>query len=200
MLFVSIATTCSDGLKPKRLSAVKAPERIETTRLILRRPRLADAQAIFTRYATDPEVTRYVAWPRHVSIAETQEFLEFSEAGWTSSPSGAYLVESRSDGTLLGSTGLHFEAPERASTGYVLAKDAWGKGYATESLQAMVSLAQSLNVRRLYALCHVDNHASAHVLEKCAFEREAMLPQHTFFPNLSTTNPCDVFIYAYPTR
>jgi RimJ/RimL family protein N-acetyltransferase len=179
---------------------MKAPERIETSRLILRRPQASDARAIFTRYASDPEVTRYVAWPRHTSIAETQEFLEFSDAGWNTSPSGAYLVESRANGSLLGSTGLHFEAPDRASTGYVFAKDSWGKGYATEALQAMVSLAQSLNVRRLYALCHTENRASAHVLEKSGFEREAMLPQHTIFPNLSTTTPLDVFVYAYPTR
>ena len=176
---------------------MKAPERIETQRLILRRPAPSDAHAIFTRYAADPEVTRYVAWPRHVSIAETHEFLEFSDAGWDSSPAGAYLVESRADGRLLGSTGLHFEAPDRASTGYVFARDAWGKGYATESLQAMVSLARTLNVRRLYALCHVDNHASAHVLEKCAFEREARLPEHTLFPNLFPTILCDVFIFAH---
>jgi RimJ/RimL family protein N-acetyltransferase len=177
---------------------VKAPERIETQRLILRRPTPSDAHAIFTRYAADPEVTRYVAWPRHVSIAETQEFLEFSEAGWNSSPSGAYLVESRADGTLFGSTGLHFEAPDRASTGYVFARDAWGKGYATESLGAMVALANTLNVRRLYALCHTENHASARVLEKCGFDREGMLPRHTLFPNLPKTALCDVFIYALP--
>jgi len=44
---------------------MKGPERIETARLVLRRPTAADAEAIFNRYAGDSDVTRYLAWPRH---------------------------------------------------------------------------------------------------------------------------------------
>jgi RimJ/RimL family protein N-acetyltransferase len=40
-------------------------------------------------------------------------------------------AESRHDGSLLGGAGLAFETSERAMTGYVLARDVWGKGYAT---------------------------------------------------------------------
>ena len=36
----------------------KAPERLETSRLVMRRPLAADADGIFTRYASHPEVTR----------------------------------------------------------------------------------------------------------------------------------------------
>jgi len=177
---------------------MKAPERIETARLVLRRPTGNDAAAIFTRYAADLEVTRFVAWPRHVSIAETREFLAFSDAGWESSAAGAYLAESRADGRLLGSTGIHFETAERASTGYVFARDAWGKGFATEALHAMVALGESLHVRRLYALCHTENLASIRVLEKSGFHREAFLPKHTVFPNLRSLEPSDVFVYVRP--
>ncbi len=103
---------------------VKAPERIETARLALQRPHTADLEAIFTRYANDPDATRFMAWPRHRSFADTQAFLAFSEAEWDRWPVGPYLLRSRVEGTLLGSTGLAFESPYRASTGYVLAKDA----------------------------------------------------------------------------
>src|SRR5436309_2770420 len=54
------------------------------------------------------------------------------------SPAAPYVIRARADGTLLGGTGLAFVTPYRASTGYVLAKAAWGKGYATEALRAMV--------------------------------------------------------------
>jgi len=56
-----------------------APERVETARLVLRRPRFEDAEAIFVRYASDPEVTRFVGFPTHRSIADTRAFVEFSE-------------------------------------------------------------------------------------------------------------------------
>ena len=69
-------------------------------------------------------------------------------------------------------------------TGYVLARPAWGCGYATEVTMAMAELAASLGIVRLAALCHPDNRASAHVLEKAGFTAECVLHKHTVFPNL----------------
>ncbi len=118
-----------------------APDAIETPRLSLRRPRAADVDVIFARYASDPEVTRFVGWPRHRTVDDTRSFLSFSDDEWAKAPAGPYLIFARDTGRLLGSTGLIFETPYRAATGYVLAKDEWGRGYATEALDAMVSVA-----------------------------------------------------------
>lgn len=178
------------------MSGVKAPATIQTDRLLLRRPSLDDAGAIFSRYASDHDVTAYVGWPRHRSIDETRGFLSFADAEWNRWPAGAYLIERRGDGVLLGSTGLSFETPYRAMTGYVLARDAWGHGYATESLRAMVDLARRCGVVRLYALCHTGHAASYRVLEKCGFEREGIWRRHTEFPNLAPGEPADVYCYA----
>ena len=157
---------------------------------------MTDNEAIFSRYAGDPDVTRFVSWPRHKSLADTQAFFAFSEAEWDRWPAGPYLVRSLAEGTLLGSTGLSFETPYRASTGYVFAKDAWGKGYATEALQAMVQIARMVGIRRLYAMCHTEHRASWRVLEKSGFLREGVLRHHTEFPNVRPGEPCDVFCYA----
>ena len=113
-------------------------EHIETTRLVLRKPTALDAEAVYTRYSSDTEVTRYVGWPRHQSVDDTKAFLSFSDAEWSRWPAGPYLIEFHSGHNLLGSTGLAFEAPSSAVTGYVLARDAWGNGYATEALTAIV--------------------------------------------------------------
>lgn len=175
---------------------MNAPERLETDRLILRRPRRDDADEMFARYASDPEVSRYMAWPLHRSAATTRLFLEFSESEWTKWPAGPYLVESRADGRLIGGSGLAFETPYRASTGYVFARDAWGQGFATETLTAIVEIAQRLGVVRLYSLCHVDHGPSARVLEKVGFLCEGVLRQHLRFPNLDSGEPADVRCYA----
>jgi ribosomal-protein-alanine N-acetyltransferase len=174
---------------------VKGRERIETRRLVLRRPRPADAEAIFARYASDAEVTRLLSWPTHRTVADTRAFLEFSDAEWQRWPAGPYLIESH-DGRLLGSTGLAFETPLRASTGYVLARDAWGAGYATEALAALAGGVPDLGVQRLYALCHAGHAASQRVLEKCGFAREAVLRFHSEFPNLGPGRLEDVVSYA----
>ncbi len=164
---------------------MKAPETFETSRLVLRKPTLADAEAVFARYAGDPAVTKYLGWPTHESVEHTRMFLMFSETEWIKWPAGPYLIESRSDRRLLGGTGLAFEAPSVAATGYVLAQDSWGRGYATEALTAIVGIARGLGVQRLYALCHPDHPASARVLQKCGFHVEERLAKFAVFPNLN---------------
>jgi RimJ/RimL family protein N-acetyltransferase len=174
---------------------MRCPERIETARLVLRRPRAEDARAIFERYASDRDATRYMAWPIHRTVGDTQGFLTVSDAEWAGWPGGPYVVETRSDGRLVGGTGFAFETPDRAATGYIFAREEWGKGYATETLSALVDVAATVGVRELCAVCHVDHRPSRHVLEKCGFRREGRLPRHTDFPNLRV-GPCDVFSYV----
>ena len=109
-------------------------ERVETTRLVLRKPERGDAAAIFARYASDAKVTRWLAWPRHTTLQTTHAFLDFSDSEWLRWPVGPYLIESRQNRQVLGSTGLAFDTSDCAATGYVIAKDMWGNGYATEAL------------------------------------------------------------------
>jgi ribosomal-protein-alanine N-acetyltransferase len=172
---------------------VKAPTQIETARLILIKPQPSDATSIFERYSSDPDVTRFLSWPRHQSIADTEAFLRFSAQEWERWPAGPYLVRSR-DGQLLGSTGFSFETPHQAMTGYVLAKDAWGNGYATEVLGGITDTARDVGVTRLYALCHPAHRASQRVLEKAGFTREAN--RQAEFPNLAPGVQQDVLCYA----
>jgi ribosomal-protein-alanine N-acetyltransferase len=177
-------------------------ERIETARLVLRRPLPSDAEAIFTLYASDPEVTRYLSWPTHRTVEDTRAFLAWSDGEWERWPAGPYLVLWREDGRPLGSTGLAFQSPEHAATGYAFARFEWGHGYATESLQAMVDLARQLGVLQLGSICHVDHRLSAHVLEKCGFQCLGIRREDTEFPNLAPGRKSDVLCYVrtFPDR
>ncbi len=176
---------------------MKPTEAIETSRLLLRKPLASDAETIFTRFASDPEVTRYMSWPMHRSLADTHAFLAWSDADWERWPAGTYLAFERSNpNRLLGGTGLSFKTATEAITGYVFARDAWGQGYATEALQAMVDLARQLGIERLEATCHVDHPRSAHVLEKCGFLQEEVQRQHFAYPNLEPKKLSDVFCYV----
>lgn len=172
----------------------RGADRLSSARLTLRRPYRDDAAAIFARYAGDPEVTRWVGWPRHESLAATAAFLEFSASHWDTWPAGPYLIEARSDGRLLGSTGFNFVAPESAETGYVLARDAWGQGYATEALAALLQQAPAIGIRHVFAECHHQHHASQRVLEKNGFRRNDAAPVRVF-PNLGG-GPQHVFSYS----
>jgi ribosomal-protein-alanine N-acetyltransferase len=173
-----------------------APPLVETARLVLAAPVAGDARAIFQRYASDEVVTRYLAWPRHQTMADTEDFVAFSVTQWDRERAGPYLIWSRSDGQLLGSTGLDLESGGQAMTGYVLARDAWGAGYATEALASMVEVATDIGVRRIRALCHPDHLKSRRVLEKCGFVRDLSWIRQVVFPNLEPATPRDVFCFG----
>ena len=177
-------------------AGVRAPATIETDRLVLRRPLASDAQAVFARYAGDPAVTRFLGWRTHRSVVDTQMFLACCDGEWQQSGVGPYLIQSREDGELLGSTGLRLASPQQASTGYLLARDAWGQGYATEALRAMRDMALRLGVLRLSAVCHPEHRASWRVMEKCGFTREGILRAHAQFPNLAPGIAADVLCYS----
>ncbi len=174
---------------------VDAPETITTERLLLRRPVAADAEGMQQSYAGDAEVTKLLGWPRHLSVDDTLAFIRWSDEAWSIGPVGPYVIANRQD-VIIGSTGLDVETAHRAGTGYVLARDAWGQGYATEATRAMANLADELGIGRLYALCHPDNRASARVLEKAGFSFEGVLRRHTVFPNLDPTCALDVECWA----
>lgn len=171
-------------------------EILETERLLLRRPQPRDAIAMFERYASDPEVTRYLCWPRHQSLADTRRYLEDNEHTWQRWPVGTYLIEARDIRSLMGSIGLSWETRYRASVGYALARDAWDRGYATEALRELLSALQGTELHRVYALCYHRHYVSTRVLEKCGFALEGTLKCHTVFPNLGQTGPNDVLCYA----
>jgi ribosomal-protein-alanine N-acetyltransferase len=173
-------------------------ETIETERLVLRRPRVSDEPAIFARYASDPEVTRYMAWPTHRSLDDTRSFVTFCDALWARWPkAGPFLVFARDGVTLLGGAGIVNDTETLAQIGYVLARDAWGRGYATEALLASVEAARAAGVRRLEAGVHVDQQVSCRVLEKGNFVREGVRPgRPTDFPNLPPEAVRDAALYS----
>ena len=61
---------------------MELPTQFITARLTLRKPELADAPAIFTAYAQDPEVTRFLVWRPHPDIATTQAYIEHCLSTW----------------------------------------------------------------------------------------------------------------------
>ena len=172
---------------------------LETERLALRPPVPIDAEAIFEAYAGDREVGKYLAWATHKTIDDTHAFLAFSQEQWADCPAGPLVVLSKIDGTIIGSTGLTFDSDNTAAagTGYVFAKHVWGRGYASEALGAMMTLARDLRLERLYAHCYPAHTASRRVLERAGFKLEGTLSRFCEFPNLEPGVLQDVVSYGW---
>ena len=96
-----------------------------------------------------------------------------------------WAVMDRGSGELIGDAGLEVTA-YGVELGYTLARDAWGRGLATEAAQLCVDAAFGpLDIPRLVAVADVENPASARVLEKLGFLRQGReaafgRPHHVF--------------------
>ena len=151
----------------------KAPDmsiadiRIETERLILRPPQAGDFEGWATFFA-DPEATRHMGGPRSEPLA-WRHFLMMVGAWNIQGASSFSLIDKRS-GQWLGWCGPWHPAgwPGR-EVGWSLAREAWGRGYATEAARALLALARTLGHKRLFASHFVDNPASGRVLQKLGF-------------------------------
>jgi RimJ/RimL family protein N-acetyltransferase len=138
-----------------------------TERLLLRPGWAEDAPALFAAFRNPDVITMLSAppWPYQLNHAE-----EFLTRQWPRKQ-GFFLITDRKRGSagLIGGIGLHASDNE-IEIGYWLAREHWGKGYATEAGKAIVALARdTLKLPRLVSGYFVDNPASGKVLHKLGF-------------------------------
>lgn len=174
----------------------RLPETFETQRYALRRVQITDAPLIFESYAQDPEVTRYLGWRPHRSVADTTAFVESACAEWdhgTGFPVVAF--ERQQPDALIGMFHPHLSG-HRVSYGYVLRQSVWGRGAASEIMRWLVDHALSHPaIFRAEAFCDLDHVASARVMQKAGMTLEGILRRHFRHPNIAET-PRDCAIYA----
>jgi ribosomal-protein-alanine N-acetyltransferase len=150
---------------------MRLPQDVYTERLVLRRPRRRDAQAIFDAYASDPQVTLDLTWRTHTAVADTHHFLDQADRGWSTGADNPYVAWMGD--RLVGATGLTRVGPLRLRTGYLVARPDWGQGLASEMVRAMMGLSFELRLcETVEALVEPANLGSIRVLEKAGFRAD----------------------------
>ena len=142
-------------------------------RLRLRRMTLADRDAMFYHWASDPLVTRYLSWDAYLRPQDVEPTL----SRWVEryrQPEvlhwGIELLEAPQP--LIGTISMVTldQETRRAVVGYCIGRDWWGQGYATEALCLVRDeLFDVVGVEWLDASHHVDNPASGAVMRKAGF-------------------------------
>ncbi|MGV0853364.1 GNAT family N-acetyltransferase [Mycolicibacterium phlei] len=166
-------------------------------RLLLRAPTVDDADPLFERITSDPQVARYMAWRTHADVAETRRVITglFNVGGET-----VWLIELRDGGGPIGVIGWRRLQPHIIDFGYYLGRRWWGQGYMSEAVRLILDKAQhDPTVYRISAYCHVDNTASARVLERSGLTREGRLVRYAVLPNISD-EPQDCYLFAKALR
>jgi RimJ/RimL family protein N-acetyltransferase len=164
------AMTLSTQSLPQRLSERCIPV-LETERLVLRAPRLADAKAI-VRLAGDRRIAENTARiPHPYGADDAEQFLavvnrQEGEATFAIALKGEVIGKSE----VMGMCGVE-RREGAAEIGYWLGVPYWNRGYATEAVRALIDHAfGDLEHEALQAGARVSNPASRRVLEKCGFQ------------------------------
>ena len=174
---------------------MKMPEELETKRLVLRKPRLEDARAIFEGWTQDQEVTRYLTWRPHERIEQTEEFVQGCIRAWEGETRFPYVITLKGTGEVIGIIDPRMEGP-KVGIGYGAARAYWGKGYVPEATRAIIDWAfRQPTIFRVYATTDVENIASRRVMEKVGMQCEGILRKYILHPNISDI-PRDSYMYA----
>ncbi len=179
------------------MSLVKSYDGFETKRLRLREPQLGDAPVMFRRWTSDPQVARYVTYETHREISETEDYLERCRTFWSdpTSPHAQFILVRKVEQDAVGFMDLSHKR-SCIGLGYVLARDVWGQGLMTELIDTLSSdLLGRKAIYRVDATVDVENIASARVLEKAGFQREAVLRKYGMCPTIGP-EPRDLWMYA----
>jgi ribosomal-protein-alanine N-acetyltransferase len=166
-------------------------------RVLLRRPRLDDAEELFERVTSDPQVSKYMSWQPHPDVDETRRVItELFNVG----EDHTWLVVLCGTREVIGAIGYQRPAPHAVSFGYYLSRQFWGRGLMSEAVGLLLHwLQQDSRIYRVSAACHVDNTRSARVLERCGLSLEGRLARYLVLPNLGP-EPQDCLLYARSMR
>ena len=149
----------------------RLPDRIETERLTLRRPRASDAGPM-SLYAGDrrvAEMLEHVPHPYPPGAAEA--FIERVLADLVTERVWIMDAEKIDGPEFIGVISLKRQ-DEGARLGYWVGPPFWNTGYATEAALGVVAGARAAGLLRLEARVVAENEASAHVLLHAGFAEQ----------------------------
>lgn len=139
---------------------------IRSERLFLRPAWPEDWQDVLAAIGDEAIVRNLAKAPWPYSAEDAKAFVNRVQPRGL--PSFMITLPSGAGAKLVGSMGLERNGGE-VELGYWIARDHWGRGYATEAARSVVGLARALGHRRIVASHFLDNPASGRVLKKVGF-------------------------------
>ncbi len=142
---------------------------LETERLIMRPLLESDVDEIFAM-RSDEDIMRFIREPQGRS--ESFDWIKLVSARWDSDKLGFCALIEKETGKFLGWCGVwHLKETNELEIGYAIAKEFWGKGFATEAAEKFIKYAfENLKPDKIVAVAEPENLASRRVMEKLGMQ------------------------------
>ena len=150
--------------------------RIETKRLILRRYKESDIDAIY-EIITDDRLSKYIKYPKLTKEEELECIKEWIKAA-DESKNEKWVIERKEDGIVIGNIDVNTVVKKHnyCNVGYTIRYDYWGNGYAAEALEAVANhLLEESGYYLVECSCNELNKQSSRVMEKAGFKRDGYI-------------------------
>lgn len=150
--------------------------KLETERLILRRYKESDIDAIY-EMITDERLAKYIKFPKLTKEEELECIKQWIKDA-DDSKYEKWVIERKSDGVVGGNIDVNTVVKKHnyCNVGYTIRYDYWGNGYATEALKFVSDYL--LNNRGYYLVecsCNELNKQSSRVMEKAGFRKDGYI-------------------------
>lgn len=160
---------------------------LETERLTLRKPTLADVKAI-AGLANDRRIAENTRRLPHPYRPDHATHFVQTIAG--DGANTVFLIEHHH--APVGVVGIDWRKPETPELGYWLGVDHWGRGFGTEAARAAIDFAfEEFAIAQMISGARVVNPASRNILEKCGFQWSGVELHR--FEALGSSSPVDCF-------
>lgn len=171
-------------------------QRIETDRLILRRYKIEDADAMYKNWASDSEVTKFLTWQPHPSVDVSRGIIE----DWLKKYSDekyyqwAIVLKDNGNEPIGGISVVHMnEDISMVHIGYCLGRAWWRRGIMSEALKAVTDfMFDTVEVNRVESRHDPRNPNSGKVMQKCGMKYEGTLRS----ADRNNQGICDACYYA----
>jgi RimJ/RimL family protein N-acetyltransferase len=149
---------------------------LTTPRLVLRMFRADDLDA-YAAMCADPEVMRHIGAGGPVGPDVAWRHMALFLGEWALHGHGMWAVQERASGRLIGRAGfLDPVGWPGCELGWLLARDAWGQGYAFEAARAAIDHGRAqLGLGELISLIRPDNARSIALAERLGAVRESKI-------------------------
>ncbi|RZJ65476.1 MAG: N-acetyltransferase [Flavobacterium sp.] len=156
---------------------------IETERLFLRRLTDNDVNEVFA-LRSDPETMKYIPRPLAKNHEEALAHIKIINENIDKNEGINWVITQKGENKMMGIIGFYRAHLEsfRAEIGYMILPEYNGKGFITEAIERLAIFGfEEMKLHSIEAIIAPENVASARVLEKNRFVKEAHLRENEFY-------------------